>query len=503
MESTKKDVQAWAKLELERVNKLFDTTTTEERHVEWNQIREKLISYIDGERMSAYNALNAEYTTDRTPTIELLQQGACNIVRINHRVEADIQDNGAKNRLQSIAMMAWMKQLRDARPVTIVQGVEQAVRTNFNLTSLTYYLENYSSYKTLLEDIVATQATTEYLQNAYAKWNDFYRENKPKETVKNKNSAPISELITKKLLAGVDENNIEKQILVWQAQIENSVVARTWGWEVEAPNPGDVKTPMGVDKGSDGSLYSEEATPDECECDCGDCTYHECDCDDCDNQNDDPSHCRDEYCMSNVSYEFRTVGGLIVSKHPGLKQLLDQIVDTEKNVSAGTHIHVYAADLTAVEVATVLAGYAITQRVWDVIAGRSVDNDSRCKTYANRIPGSEISLTLKDKNNLRHVGKFYAVNTYNVNTERGTLEFRQMDCNFDFDRITFMAWMVRGLVEVVKRGAKIHEFMPIVDIEGFIKLYGKYGFTGIKETDEIQHPVGSRYNQKPVRYNTI
>ena len=55
--------------------------------------------------------------------------------------------------------------------------------------------------------------------------------------------------------------------------------------------------------------------------------------------------------------------------------------------------------------------------------------------------------------------------------------------------------MVRGLVEVAKRGAKITEFFNITDIEGFIKLYAKYGFTTFEETKEIDDPMGSRYNQ--------
>jgi hypothetical protein len=58
-----------------------------------------------------------------------------------------------------------------------------------------------------------------------------------------------------------------------------------------------------------------------------------------------------------------------------------------------------------------------------------------------------------------------------------------------------MAWMVRGLVEVAKRGATITEFFNIKDIEGFIKLYAKYGFTTFNETDAIEDPMGSRYNQ--------
>jgi hypothetical protein len=276
------------------------------------------------------------------------------------------------------------------------------------------------------------------------------------------------------------------------------LVARTWGWEVEAPNPGDPTVPAGVDAGSDGSVVSYEADPDysDCECGCRDCNYHECNCEDCENYNDDPDHCGDYDCASSteVSVEYRTTGGIPRAQHPGLKKLLNQISDTEKNETAGTHIHVYARDLSAEQIGVVLGGYAITQRIWDVLSGRDVNSDARCRQYADVLPAKRISWILRNKK-LEHVGKFTAVNTMHVTTDRGTIEFRQMNCNFDYNRITFMGWMVRGLVEVAKRGAKINEFFKIKDVEGFIKLYAKYGYTLKSETTEVDDPMGSRYNQ--------
>jgi hypothetical protein len=70
-----------------------------------------------------------------------------------------------------------------------------------------------------------------------------------------------------------------------------------------------------------------------------------------------------------------------------------------------------------------------------------------------------------------------------------------MDCNFDFNRISLMAFMVRGLVEVAKRGATIAEFIHITDIDSLIKLYSQYGYTFGKESEVIDNPHGSRYNQ--------
>lgn len=309
-----------------------------------------------------------------------------------------------------------------------------------------------------------------------------------------KTNTGISALVRKASEVTLDKDAIEAQITEASAKLQNGLVARTWGWEVEAPNPGEFRTPAGVEAGSDGSVESFEANDEDCECGCRDCTYHDCNCDNCDYYNDAPDHCRDGDCNTDRSYEFRTVGGVTRILHPGLKNLLDQIGNTEKNETAGTHIHVYARDLDAFQIGVVLGGYALTQKVWDVLAGRDVNNDARCKTYANIIPAERVSYALRNKK-LSHVGKFNAINTLHVGTDRGTLEFRQMDCNFNFDRISLMAFMARGLVEVAKRGAKLNDFINITDLNGLIKVYAKYGFTYESETDEIDNPHGSRYNQ--------
>lgn len=357
---------------------------------------------------------------------------------------------------------------------------------------------SYSAYKTLLEHLVEIKVIQRHLSEELVWVNNFInRQQDAQDRIEkqNKGDSGLAAKINSNRNKEVDGAVIEEQIQKWQGEISNMLVARTWGWEVEAPNPGDdVTVPAGVEKGSDGSVESYEADHDGCECGCRDCNYHDCSCDDCENYNDDPQHCGYDDCSTCSSYEFRTTGGIPRALHPGLKKLLAQISETEKNDSAGTHIHVYARDLEAYQIGIVLGGYALTQRVWDVIAGRDVDNDGKCRQYAGLIPGDHVSFTLRQKK-LYHVGKFNAVNTLHVTNDRGTLEFRQMDCNFDYDRITFMAWMVRGLVEVAKRGATITEFFNITDVEGFIKLYAKYGFTTFQETDVIDDPMGSRYNQ--------
>lgn len=495
LKSLKTVVMEWAKPELERVTKLLVTESEESLEQMWREIKVRVNSYNDEEMALAEKTMGiVRENADAEKQITLYSSPGI-MVYFNHDIVNEYTLRGHENRLRSLANMAFVNQLKVDIPHTMNNTDSVAVRSFDSKTG--YYLQNYFQYHQFLMKLVTVDVNRHSIGYAIAWYRNMTENVDANRTMKPKNSiaSGISKLINMAEEKDVDGHEIEKQITVWQSQIENTITARTWGWEVEAPNPDrDTKVPAGVEAGSDGSVESYEAGHDDCECDCGDCTYHECDCDDCDQRNDDPEHCNDEYCRSGNPTEYRTVGGLIRSQHPGLKELLDQIGDSEMNETAGTHIHVYAADLEPKEIAVVLAGYAITQKVWDIIAGRDIDNDRRCKTYANVIPGDQISVTFKE-NKLRHIGKFNAVNTHNVTTDRGTLEFRQMNCNFDFNRITLFAWMARGLVEIAKRGAKVSDFVGITDIDGFVRLYSKYGFTAIKETNEIENPMGSRYNK--------
>lgn len=406
-----------------------------------------------------------------------------------------------ENRIIWLTYVAWLKEVtetfRDSDEVTpdmATTVMNLRLRTR-DEDSLDKYLE---MLKKLLDIKVSTNSITFALEQEKIVRRDInrYLEIELNSTQSRTLSSKISEI---RETREYDEDAIENEIQRFQEQVHNGITARTWGWEIEAPAPGDINVPAGVEKGYDGSVESYESSSyDDCQCECRECRYHECDCSNCEDYNDSPEHCGDsDYCASgSEGVEFRTTGGLIRAQHPGMLNLLNQIKDTEINETAGTHIHIYAKDLSAEQVGVVLGGYALTQRIWDVLAGRDVNNDQRCKTYADLIPAEYAAFAIRRKI-LRHVGKFNAVNTHHINSDRGTLEFRQMNCNFDYKRITFMAWMARGLVETAKNGAKIHEFFSIKNIEGIIQLYAKYGYKLDKEWvgERIEDPIGSRYNQ--------
>ena len=498
MSSPTKEIRDWANSISSEWLEKISTFSNEDKNAEWNRIVEQVrqsATYEDLNKIfgMAEGQGNAEISLNYNNTIRLRFFAMdINNEKMSYASNNYTSDYLEVNKARIVVWKSWMKKvgelLRETAP-TIGYAVDDFY-INIGVGSL-------DDIYNLLAVLGNAKASLEQLRETLVEVTHLITVRRTSEKVdakRAKGDNGLSHKINGNRNREINEEIVEEQIQKWQGEIQNMLVARTWGWEIEAPNPGDTTVPAGVERGSDGSVESFDTDYDDCECGCSECTYHECDCDDCENRNDDPQHCRYDDCHSASSYEFRTTGGIPRALHPGMRKLLEQIKDTEKNETAGTHIHVYARDLEAYQVGVVLGAYALTQRVWDVIAGRNVETDRRCKQYADLVPGEAVSYTLRHKA-LYSVGKFNAVNTLHVTTDRGTLEFRQMNCNFDFNRITFYAWMVRGLVEVAKRGATITEFFNITDIEGFIKLYAKYGFTTFKEIDEVEDPVGSRYNQ--------
>lgn len=298
----------------------------------------------------------------------------------------------------------------------------------------------------------------------------------------------------------IDEKNaIRKQVEELQKKLENGLASRTWGFEIEVPDAKGVETQPGIEKGDDGSLRSDNHS--ECDCDCGDCTYHECDCDYCDNGNSDPEHCGDSYCSGDIdSAEFRTTGGIQRVKHAGMYKLLEDLnnADAEMNDSAGTHIHVFAADLTTHQVGQVMAIYKWLENIVSVVAGRKNVN------YAKDIPVAYIGSALKKNEPKLTAEKPLAVNVTWLanNSDRGTIEFRQMDCNLDADKITFWAWMVRGFVETAKRGAKLGDFKEVRDLNGIVKVFERFKFTLKSENPGMIIP-GTRLDANQVKRTTF
>jgi len=282
------------------------------------------------------------------------------------------------------------------------------------------------------------------------------------------------------------KREMEVQIVELQKQLpSNSLASRTWGFEIESPDCKGVEplTGSGIEKGDDGSLRSYEAN-DDCECDCRECMYHECDCDNCDMYNDSPDHCGDNSCSTAESAEYRSTGGIQRSKHNGMYDLCKKLIDedAEMNDTAGTHIHVYGQDLTTHQVGQVLAIYKRLENLFDVICGRSNTG------YARPIVVDHVRNAIRKSNPVLEADKPRAVNVSQLLGGRGTIEFRQMDCNYNADRITLFAWLVRGLVTAAKRGATIAAFASVTNYYDLVVALGKFNYFLANETPELVVP---------------
>lgn len=358
------------------------------------------------------------------------------------------------------------------------------------MTSYAYYKFLFTLINVQIEkeDLIKGRLDANRIINSYK---DTIRRYEPT----NKSDSGIGKLFEN--APRVSTTLIESQIRDAVAKLDgvNGLTARTWGFEIEVPDACGVEPVYnsGIEKGEDGSLRSYNS--DNCECDCSSCVYHECNCDHCEDQNDSPDHdCGYSECSQADSAEFRTTGAIQRLKHSGMYDLLKKLneADAEMNDTAGTHIHVWAQDLTTNQVGQVMAIYKYTESIMSVIAGRFNVN------YAGEMQTGDIAMALSRKNAQLRPVKPRAINVSHLFQGRGTIEFRQMDCNLDANRITFWAWLVRGLVEVVKRGASLQSFMKVTDLDGIMEVYADYKYTIQNENPGDVIP-GSRVDQNLVK----
>lgn len=290
-----------------------------------------------------------------------------------------------------------------------------------------------------------------------------------------------------------NQKSTEKASSSWFSSIydqmpKNALTSRTWGFELEIADAKGVRAVFGIEKGEDGSLRSYESE-DDCNCDCDDCRYHSCDCDYCESQNEDPDHCGNRHCANADMAEFRSVRGINRCKHYGLNKLCQNLQEQEAEVNdtCGLHIHVYAADLEPKQIGHVLACYHWIKNMIKDIAGRE-DTE-----YARDLTITEI------KNSIKHgqisANKMKSVNTMHLNTDRGTLEFRQMEGTLNYQKITMWAWLVRGLVTCAQRGMTLTDMVKTKNLEDVMSVMKKYNYTLSSENPDEIIPGGRQDNE--------
>jgi hypothetical protein len=402
----------------------------------------------------------------------------------------------AANRMQYITYVAYLLAASRTCPAIVGAYNRAPDIINMNYADVidtchyeSTFIQDSSTYLRLLA-LGHAEVTTEDLKQAILHYKAELRDmtTNLRDYERRNESSPLDKMFAKRpTLDSQEKADVRVEVQTLSQQLKNGLSSRTWGFEIEVPDAKGVEAVAGIEKGEDGSLRSDNT--DDCDCDCNECVYHECNCDVCEYGSEDPEHCRDSYCGSNADMaEYRTTGGIQRVKHAGMLKLCKDLLaaDAEMNDSAGTHIHVYAQDLTTHQVGQVMASYSWLENIISEVARRKDVN------YAKSVPASNIGKALRKRNPVLVPVKAQAVNvTWLTNGERGTIEFRQMNCNLQGNRITFWAWLCRGFVETAKRGAKFSDFKHVTNMQGIVDVFAKYNFTLESENPDVVIP-GSR-----------
>jgi hypothetical protein len=242
---------------------------------------------------------------------------------------------------------------------------------------------------------------------------------------------------------------------------------RTWGFEIETPDADIIANQLShaegrvIDCKQDGSVTGGNQ---ECDCDCRSCVYHDCDCDNCeDNNNGEPDHdCGNSECMGQYQ-ELTSIGGLDTT-HPEALDILTRynLESCEINDSCGLHVHVWAGDLTPLQVARVLTLYRLSQDTMDTLAGRAN------VYYAQNNPTEHEDATRLGRN--PDGRKYWAVNVnpyfnyLNNGTGVPTIEFRQHEGTNDTARVRAWGRVMVALVDYAKTDRPIYWVAKATDL---------------------------------------
>jgi hypothetical protein len=251
--------------------------------------------------------------------------------------------------------------------------------------------------------------------------------------------------------------------------------SRTWGIEVETVQAQRVSRPRGWEAKPDGSLESIDG--EGCDCDCSDCYdgYHE--------------NCEDESsCMEYVS-------PILSHFHSdGLNQLCGPLEHAPKNSSPGIHVHVGADDLSIMDVGRLVRAYSLVSPFLEPISYRetrgyckdvSSENlqywlSAVRKTMRGELTdryGNNQSLTPTDIVQAAYYqpdDRYRDLNLMSL-TAHGTIEFRVMGPQYNYNHLVKWAWFCREMVNVARLDLPSSVWSSVrsmADVIGVLRQYG-------------------------------
>jgi hypothetical protein len=254
-------IQDWAKKHLELVQETLSTLQESEYGTPWITMTEEM-KLMNTDEIRSFLGMDslvfeANITYGNAIRIRMSAIGSEG-ERMSEYVNEQFAPYYKKNRLNATIFKGLMNQV-------MYQISETGADVGMSRDDLYAYItvNNYSQYIKALTQLSDIRITTEGLRQALQNWDDLtsrIEANEEAQLKQNKGDSGLAAKINSNRNKEVDKEAIEEQIQKWQVEIQNMLVARTWGWEVEAPNPGeDTVVPAGVEKGSDGSVESFEA----------------------------------------------------------------------------------------------------------------------------------------------------------------------------------------------------------------------------------------------------
>lgn len=163
----------------------------------------------------------------------------------------------------------------------------------------------------------------------------------------------------------------------------------------------------------------------------------------------------------------------------GLKYLCGELEPRRVNDSAGIHVHVSAADLTAEQAVKLSILYTAFEPLFESEYKRS-DNRHYCASVSvpeliNRFGQMRIvknaGLSLRE---MRFRSRYWTVNLMSLESH-GTIEFRAMGPIYNYEHLVKWAYFVRELVNISKRDVPQSEWSKVRTIENLVTLFSKYG----------------------------
>lgn len=252
--------------------------------------------------------------------------------------------------------------------------------------------------------------------------------------------------------------------------------SRTWGIEVETVQASRVSRPRGWEAKSDGSLESIDG--DGCDCDCNDCYdgYHE-------NCEGDESNCME--FVSPILSHFHS---------NGLSELCGPLEYAPKNETPGIHVHVGADDLSVMDISRLVRAYSLVSPFLEPIsyrqtrgyckdvssenlqywlsAVRKTVRGELTNRYQNDTPITPLDVVAAS--HYQPDDRYHDLNLMSLGAH-GTIEFRVMGPQYNYNHLIKWAWFCREMVNVARLdlpSSVWDSVRSMADVIGVLRQYG-------------------------------